>query len=135
MGKASRLKRERRLKKQKGITDEEIVKPVKPVIPMTESERNKKITNIMFKLAQKNMDHIVTDELKSHMNSYIKEGKEYIEKIELPEYSIVIEVNLYNDKNKETCLNLSFRRIRLPDQGEDHPINKLNSLQENVFQV
>ena len=135
MGKASRLKRERRLKKQKGITNEEIVKPVKPVIPMTESERNKKITNIMFKLAQKNMDHIVTDELKSHMNSYIKEGKEYIEKIELPEYSIVIEVNLYNDKNKETCLNLSFRRIRLPDQGEDHPINKLNSLQENVFQV
>ena len=99
----------------------------------TESERNNKITKILMQMATLNLDHVITTEIRSHIMEYIKKGKEYCEIIDLPQYSREMVINLFNDKNKQTFINLKFKKIRIDNENDKNPINKLNTLQEDMF--
>jgi len=108
-------------------------KKQKKVVPYTEDERNKKIAKIMLQLITLNVDHVITDEIRENINIFIKTGKEYHTSLELPTYSRTLEVNLVNDKNKGTDMKLLFKKIRVKNEDDAHPINKLNILQETLF--
>lgn len=101
--------------------------------PYTESERNAKMTAITFQMLQMNISHLVTDDLKKHMTEFIKHGTAYQEKIDLPEYSRIMNVNFINDKGQETFIKLAFKKIRVEGEGDENPINKLNKLQEELM--
>lgn len=124
MGKA---KRERNKKKK--------MEP-KPPIPYTESERSKKITMIMFKLSTMDMAQELTPEIRSNFQKFIKEGTEYETELDLPQFGKTLQIKLVNDKrrDKENYVKFIFKRIRVEGEGEENPINKLNKLQEEIFQ-
>ena len=87
----------------------------------------------MLQLININFYHIISDEVKCKINNFIKNGETYIDEIEFPEYSRIMHINLINNKNEKTFIKLSFKKIRLPEENDDHPINELNKMQEDLF--
>jgi hypothetical protein len=108
----------------------------KPPIPYTESERNKKITNIILQLSSMDMTQVLTPEIRTGIQKYIKEGAEYEAELDLPEFARTLQIKLVNDKRRErdTYVKFLFKKIRIEGEGDDNPINKLNMLQEEMFQ-
>ena len=109
-------------------------KKVKLPRPFTEEQRNKKVMSIYMQLMNINILHVLTNEIKSKIDNFIKTGEPYSAILDLPEYSRVLEINFINDMNKqhENYIRLKFKRIRV-EGDENNPINKLNKIQEGLF--
>jgi hypothetical protein len=106
---------------------------VKEPIPYTEAERSRKITTILIQLSQLNLEHVLTEEMHHHIQTFIKTGKSYDEILDLPQYSRTLEIHLENDKRQQTYINIKFNKIRIEGEGDKNPINKLNTIQEELF--
>ncbi len=131
MGRKNRLKEQRKLQKSKLVDKGTEYKS----IPYTKEEREKKWNKIFMQLMHMEIDHVLTSDVKKNINDFVESGKEYHEEIELPEYSRIMIINFVNDKkkDKENCINLRFKKIRIENEGSDNPINELNELQEHMF--
>lgn len=101
--------------------------------PYTESERNKKILCLTLQMTGIHMDHVLTPEIKQNMNNFIKTGEPYNVIVKLPEYSREMEINLVNDRNQSSHIKFKFIKIRIPDEGDNNPINQLNKIQEEII--
>lgn len=106
-------------------------------VPYTKAERESKISKVKIQLMQIDMYHVLTDEAKAGLKEFIDSGKDYCKEINLPQYSRILIINFVNDKNKdsENMFHLKFNKIRIEGVGDEHPINKLNKAQEEMFNV
>lgn len=68
----------------------------------TKKERKIKITNIMLELIASDMIHILTQDTKDEIQKYINTGETIELDIDLPIYSRILEIRLYNDKKLDT---------------------------------
>ena len=82
----------------------------------------------MFQLASHNMTHVITDQVRIDITKYINDGTEVEKDISLPLYSRVLEVRLYNDRNKECNFNLKHRVVAF-DDVEDHKLEGMNDIE------
>ena len=110
-----------------------IKKEDRPPQPYTESERNKKLMLIRMQLMDIDMHHLITPEVNDAINDFIKTGREFHKTVDIPEYSRELEVNLINDKRKQTYITLKFKKIVVDGGNMKNPINKLNRIQEELL--
>jgi hypothetical protein len=112
--------------------------PDKPDIPIpyTLDERSKKWTNICFELMKMHVyEDVVTRYVSIGMKLFVDVGRDFHYSLDLPQYSRVAEFHFVNDKRKEkeNGLKLTFKKIRVEGEDDEHPINKLNKMQEHLF--
>jgi hypothetical protein len=81
---------------------------VRKVVPYNERERNAKILNLVLEIEEIKMGHVLTSEIKGHMNEFIKNGTTYIETIDLPRYGRELIICLINDKHQQTYINFRY---------------------------
>ncbi len=108
-------------------------KKVKLPIPYTESERNKKVMSIMMQINDVKMEHVITPEIRQNLNEFVKNGTEYSDTIPIPEYGRELVIYFVNNKRIESYINFRFIKVRIPDEGDENPINKLNKIQESLL--
>lgn len=102
-------------------------------MPYTESERNKKVMSIMMQITDVKMEHVITPEIKKNLNEFVKNGTEYSDTIPIPEYGRELVIYFVNNKRIESYINFRFIKVRIPDEGDENPINKLNKIQESLL--
>ena len=89
-----RLKRKEEKNASKGITR-----------GYSESDRQKIVTEFYVSVGNLNIMHIVTDQIKTILDDYVKTGKEYDLAIPIPEYQRTLIMKLYNTRNEKTYIN------------------------------
>lgn len=74
-------------------------KKIKKIIPLTEQERQKIITNIMLEWSMKDIPNVINDEIKKHLDDYVKNGttKDMIMVLDRFDHDLVL--HLFNDRN------------------------------------
>jgi len=105
-------------------------------IPYTQEERSRKWTNITFELGNMRIfDDIMTPYVRIGMRLFVDVGRDFVYKLELPQYSRTAHFNFVNDKRKEkeNGLKIVFNKIRVDGEGDENKVNELNKLQENLF--
>jgi hypothetical protein len=81
---------------------------VKKVVPYNERERNEKVVNFILEISSLKMDHILTQEIRKKFDDFTKYGTEYVDCIDLPQYSRQMIISLKNDKHQKPFINLKY---------------------------
>ena len=85
---------------------EQMEKKAKAVIPYTQSERKKKISNIIMELAYIGLTDSLTDEIRTNIQKFIDDGTAYEYQGPLEIQGRSMRIMLHNDKNKNTYINI-----------------------------
>jgi hypothetical protein len=129
MGYKNKKKEERLLMKYQKELDVLIPKPY------SKKERTDKINNIFMDLLKLGVDGELTDNFKKQIFEFRDNGTAFHAEMEMHGYSRILIANFVNDKNKDkdNRIDIKFKKIRINDESDDHPINKLNIIQESLF--
>lgn len=107
-------------------------KKVKLPMLYTEAERNRKVMAIRLEIDRVRMTPSITPEINKGLQDFVKFGTDYCITVPLPQFSREMVVHFVNNKRVESYVNFKFIKVRIPEEGDENPINKLNKIQENL---
>ncbi len=90
----------------------------------TMDERNNKVAKIYMQVMMENMWHVIRQDLRDQITKYINTGEQVEYSLDLPAYSRILQVRLYNTKEKESFICFKYNRVVVEDGDKDsHPLN------------
>lgn len=81
---------------------------VRKVVPYSEGERNAKVLYFTLQMSEIGVGFMLTPELKNKFNDFVVNGTTYIDNIDVPKMSRVMEISLINDKHQKTFINFKY---------------------------
>jgi hypothetical protein len=75
--------------------------------------------------------HFLTEEHRKSIDEFVKNGTEYKTEYEVPGYSRIVDINLVDDKKKQTYINIKFKKLEINEKN--NKLVELNKLQESLL--
>jgi hypothetical protein len=112
-------------KELKNLKKKELKNQHKIVRGYTEGIRSKIVTEFYINLSSLDILDILTDEIRTILNDYVKNGTEYTKNIHIPVYDRTLLIRLYNNKNNKSYIN--FQKENGVEENRNDKVISLNN--------